>query len=83
VFVLKFVVVLGVIGAKTTSNHIMEVQKVLGIEAARATIVKEIHHTMSAHGLSVDWRHLSLLGDTMCFKVSKRSLCARVVLQSD
>jgi hypothetical protein len=47
----------------------MEVQKVLGIEAARATIVKEIHHTMSAHGLSVDWRHLSLLGDTMCFKV--------------
>lgn len=25
----------GVIGTETTSNHIMEVQKVLGIEAAR------------------------------------------------
>ncbi|KAK4700233.1 DNA-directed RNA polymerase III subunit RPC1, partial [Phenoliferia sp. Uapishka_3] len=58
----------GVVGKDTTSNHIMEVEKVLGIEAARACIVNEIDYTMSSHGLGVDPRHLMLLGDVMCFK---------------
>lgn len=59
----------GVIGWKTTSNHVMEVEKVLGIEAARKTIVDQIQYTMDSHGLGVDPRHLMLLGDVMCFKV--------------
>jgi DNA-directed RNA polymerase beta' subunit len=59
----------GVVGKETKSNHIMEVEKVLGIEAARMTIVKEISHTMSEHGLTVDPRHLGLLADTMTIKV--------------
>lgn len=59
----------GVIGHKTTSNHVMEVEKVLGIEAARKTIIEQIHYTMDSHGLGVDPRHLMLLGDVMCFKV--------------
>lgn len=61
----------------------MEVEKVLGIEAARKTIIDQIHYTMDSHGLGVDPRHLMLLGDVMCFKVrlSERdagysSLCA-------
>ncbi|POY73995.1 putative DNA-directed RNA polymerase [Rhodotorula taiwanensis] len=58
----------GVIGWKTTSNHVMEVEKVLGIEAARKTIVDQIQYTMDSHGLGVDPRHLMLLGDVMCFK---------------
>ena len=58
----------GVVGAKTTSNHIMEVEKILGIEAARACIIGQIDYTMSSHGLGVDPRHLMLLGDIMCFK---------------
>lgn len=61
----------GVIGKLTTSNHIMEVEKVLGIEAARKCIVNEIEFTMTSHGLGVDWRHLMLLGDVMCFKVCR------------
>ena len=48
----------------------MEVEKVLGIEAARASIIKEIDYTMSSHGLGVDPRHIMLLGDVMCYKVS-------------
>ena len=43
-------------------------EKVLGIEAARATIMKEIHTTMDGHGLTVDPRHVSLLGDIMTYR---------------
>ncbi|KAI8055130.1 hypothetical protein BDF22DRAFT_725512 [Syncephalis plumigaleata] len=57
-----------VIGTETTSNHIMEVQKVLGIEAARTTIIDEINNTMSAHGMTIDPRHVMLLGDIMTYK---------------
>lgn len=46
----------------------MEVEKVLGIEAARKTIMEEIGTTMGSHGLTVDPRHLALLADTMCIK---------------
>jgi DNA-directed RNA polymerase III subunit RPC1 len=30
----------------TKTNHIMEIEKVLGIEAARQTIINEIQYTM-------------------------------------
>lgn len=49
-------------------NHIMEAQSVLGIEAARNCIIKEISYTMDSHGLKVDPRHMMLLGDIMCYK---------------
>ncbi|CAE7560996.1 RPC1, partial [Symbiodinium sp. CCMP2456] len=39
---------------KTSSNHVVEVEKVLGIEAARRTIMQEIKVTLGAHGISVD-----------------------------
>lgn len=58
----------GVIGNKTTTNHVLEVNNVLGIEAARASIIGEIDYTMSNHGMSVDPRHIQLLGDVMTFK---------------
>lgn len=58
----------GVIGTETTSNHIMEVEQVLGIEAARTTIINQIQYTMSKHGMTIDRRHVMLLADTMTFK---------------
>lgn len=58
----------GVKGSHVTCNHIMEVERVLGIEAARATIIREINATMQGHGLSLDNRHVQLLADTMTFK---------------
>ncbi|KAI8459810.1 DNA-directed RNA polymerase III subunit C1 [Phakopsora pachyrhizi] len=58
----------GVVGTRTMPNHIMEAQTVLGIEAARNCIIKEISYTMDSHGLKVDPRHMMLLGDIMCFK---------------
>ncbi|EFP75753.2 hypothetical protein PGT21_012768 [Puccinia graminis f. sp. tritici] len=58
----------GVVGTHTMPNHIMEAQSVLGIEAARNCIIKEISYTMDSHGLKVDPRHMMLLGDIMCYK---------------
>ncbi|XYA00990.1 DNA-directed RNA polymerase III subunit [Meyerozyma guilliermondii] len=58
----------GIIGTKTTTNHVLEVFEVLGIEAARASIIGEIDYTMSKHGMSVDPRHIQLLGDVMSYK---------------
>merc|ERR1712176_1002548 len=58
----------GIMSEKTSSNHVMEVEKVLGIEAARSTIMSEITTTMGGHGISVDARHIQLLGDCMTYR---------------
>jgi DNA-directed RNA polymerase III subunit RPC1 len=58
-----------VVGEYTSSNHVTEVAQVLGIEAARRTIIKEIQFIMESHGMIVDPRHVMLLGDVMSYKV--------------
>ncbi|KDR83341.1 hypothetical protein GALMADRAFT_235418 [Galerina marginata CBS 339.88] len=58
----------GVIGEQTTSNHVIEVAQVLGIEAARRTIIDEIQYTMKSHDMIIDPRHVMLLGDVMTYK---------------
>jgi len=56
-------------GTHVSSNNTCEVEKTLGIEAARSTIMKEIVYTMVNHGMSIDMRHVMLLADLMTFKV--------------
>eukprot|EP00404_Azadinium_spinosum_P031336 CAMPEP_0180578204 /NCGR_PEP_ID=MMETSP1037_2-20121125/12342_1 /TAXON_ID=632150 /ORGANISM="Azadinium spinosum, Strain 3D9" /LENGTH=178 /DNA_ID=CAMNT_0022596001 /DNA_START=66 /DNA_END=599 /DNA_ORIENTATION=- len=58
----------GVDHTRTTSNHVIEVEKCLGIEAARRTIMQEITATMGAHGIAVDSRHIQMLGDCMTYR---------------
>lgn len=58
----------GVISSKTRTNHVIEILHVLGIEAARSSIIGEIDYTMGSHGMNVDPRHLQLLGDVMTYK---------------
>eukprot|EP00871_Galdieria_phlegrea_P006021 jgi/Galph1/906/GphlegSOOS_G5700.1 len=58
----------GIRGTHTTCNHIIAVEKTLGIEAARTTVVSEIQYTMASHGMSIDSRHVSLLADVMSFR---------------
>ncbi|XP_031416675.1 DNA-directed RNA polymerase III subunit RPC1 isoform X2 [Clupea harengus] len=58
----------GVKGSRTTSNNTYEVEKTLGIEAARTTIINEIQYTMVNHGMSIDRRHVMLLADLMSYK---------------
>uniref|UniRef100_H2ZH13 DNA-directed RNA polymerase subunit n=1 Tax=Ciona savignyi TaxID=51511 RepID=H2ZH13_CIOSA len=58
----------GVAGERTTSNNTIEVERCLGIEAARQTIINEVEYTMVSHGMSIDRRHLMLLADLMTYK---------------
>ena len=46
----------GVLGNETTTNHVNEIEKFLGIEAARSAIMTEINYTMGSHGMSIDDR---------------------------
>lgn len=51
---------------RTVTNDVNQVNKVLGIEAARNTIINEALETMKEAGLNVDVRHIMLVADTMC-----------------
>ncbi|RAP53247.1 MAG: DNA-directed RNA polymerase subunit A'', partial [Methanosphaera sp. rholeuAM130] len=55
----------GVDIVRTTTNDIYEIEKVLGIEAARNAIIHELYTTMEEQGLSVDIRHIMLVADMM------------------
>ncbi len=55
----------GVDTEKTLTNDIHEVEKILGIEAAKAAIIKETEKVISQQGLDIDKRHYSLVADTM------------------
>ena len=55
----------GVDSNKTTSNNIHEVEKVLGIEAAREAIIKEIMQVLDQQGLDINIRHVKLVADAM------------------
>lgn len=56
----------GIVGIRTRTNNIMETKEVLGIEAARSTIINEISEVMKDMG--IDPRHMQLLGDVMTYK---------------
>jgi len=58
----------GVNGRECKANHVLEVERVLGIEAARRTIIDEMSSTFDHHGLTVDPRHMALLGDVMSYR---------------
>ncbi len=51
---------------RTISNDIFEVYAVLGIEAGREAVVREVYKIITEQGLNVDVRHLMLVADAMC-----------------
>ena len=55
----------GVNKDKITSNDLHDVMKVLGVEAARQTIVNEIKNVIDNQGLDINERHLGLIADAM------------------
>lgn len=50
---------------RTTTNDILEVYAVLGIEAARKKLLSEIRSVLSSYNIALNYRHLSLLSDIM------------------
>jgi len=50
---------------KTTTNSPFEIYNVLGIEAARNSVIHEAKNTLDEQGLEVDIRHVMLVADIM------------------
>jgi len=57
--------VLGIDPTRTITNHIHEIAKTLGIEAARNVIIREAMGVLEEQGLDVDIRHVMLVADIM------------------
>ena len=51
---------------RTVTNNIYEINDVLGIEATREAIVREIVRVFQDEGMPVDTRHIMLIADLMC-----------------
>jgi DNA-directed RNA polymerase subunit A" len=56
------------------TNDVKEVERVLGIEAARNTIIRETKQVLDLQGLNVDVRHIMLLADAMCMDGAVKSV---------
>ena len=56
----------GINALATKTNSVMEMREVLGIEAARRTIISEISVVMG--DMDIDPRHMQLLADVMTYK---------------
>ncbi len=64
----------GVDATKTVTNSIHEIENVLGIEAAREALIREIMNTLREQGLDVDIRHIMLLADMMTWSGSVKQI---------
>ncbi|MEM4222260.1 MAG: DNA-directed RNA polymerase subunit A'' [archaeon] len=51
---------------RTYSNNLREVEKVLGLEAAREVFLREVEQVLIQNKIHVDVRHLLLVADAMC-----------------
>ncbi len=66
---------------KTITNNVYEIQAVLGIEAARQSIINEVFKVIENQGLNVDIRHIMLIADTMCAGGNVRGITRYGVVQ--
>jgi DNA-directed RNA polymerase subunit A" len=64
----------GVDISKTKTNDILEISKVLGIEAARNAVINEALDTLDEQGLRVDVRHIMLISDMMSVDGSVKAI---------
>ena len=59
---------------KVTTNNIKEIEHVLGVEAARQTIIDQLYDIYESEGLSIDLRHFTLVADMMTVNGTVESL---------
>lgn len=55
----------GIDATRTRTNNINEIFEVMGIEAARSSLIHEATETLKEQGLTVDVRHIMLVADIM------------------
>ncbi|KAL0061633.1 DNA-directed RNA polymerase II core subunit rpo21 [Marasmius tenuissimus] len=73
----------GVDFKRTYSNSCVEVFNVLGIEGARAAIMKELRNVIEFDGSYVNYRHLSLLCDLMTHRGSLMAITRHGINRAD
>lgn len=73
----------GVDFKRTYSNSCVEVFNVLGIEAARAAIMKELRGVIEFDGSYVNYRHLALLCDLMTHRGSLMAITRHGINRAD
>lgn len=64
----------GVDKTRTYTNDFYETMAVLGVEAARSLIVREVEKVLDSQGLTIDARHIMLVADTMCSSGSLKGI---------
>lgn len=72
-----------IVHEKTYSNFPSEILEVLGIEAARTLLIKEIKKVLEFDGGYVDNRHFTTLVDTMTYKGSLMSITRHGINKND
>ncbi|KAJ7151696.1 DNA-directed RNA polymerase II, subunit 1 [Mycena filopes] len=73
----------GVDYKRTYSNSCTEIFSVLGIEAARAAILKELRNVIEFDGSYVNYRHLALLCDLMTHRGTLMAITRHGINRSD
>ncbi|KAI8838898.1 hypothetical protein BC829DRAFT_426127 [Chytridium lagenaria] len=73
----------GVDPTTTTSNSIIEIMEVLGIEATRNALLHELRGVINADGSYVNYRHLALLSDIMCQRGSLMAITRHGINRTD
>ncbi|PIB03160.1 DNA-directed RNA polymerase II subunit rpb1 [Cercospora beticola] len=56
----------GVDSTRTTCNHFQSIRDVFGIEAVRASLMRELKDVLTNDGSYVNHRHMAILCDVMC-----------------
>ncbi|KAH7103209.1 beta and beta-prime subunits of DNA dependent RNA-polymerase [Auriculariales sp. MPI-PUGE-AT-0066] len=73
----------GIDFARTHSNSCTEVFKVLGVEAARGSLLRELRSVIEFDGSYVNYRHLSLLCDLMTSRGSLMAITRHGINRAD
>ncbi|KAH9466080.1 hypothetical protein MJO29_007760 [Puccinia striiformis f. sp. tritici] len=73
----------GVDPIRTVSNNCVEILTVLGVEAARASLLKELRNVIEFDGSYVNYRHLALLCDLMTNRGSLMAITRHGINRAD
>jgi DNA-directed RNA polymerase II subunit RPB1 len=73
----------GVDASAVYSNDVMEVHSVLGVEASRAALVRELRAVLEADGSYVNIRHINLLCDVMTHRGDVAAFTRHGLARSD
>ncbi|KAF8406664.1 hypothetical protein HHK36_008754 [Tetracentron sinense] len=68
---------------RTTSNHLIEVIEVLGIEAVRRSLLDELRVVISFDGSYINYRHLAILCETMTYRGHLMAITRHGINRSD